>query len=102
LEDLVIDPTPDRVEAACVAIDSYLAGNLSAAACAATIEWIPTTHPARGSADEVRVIAAKIRKGNAKEPTLRSFCEQLRAGKAAMMSGWYPLAKVPVWDPGAP
>ena len=96
----MIDLTPDRVEAACVAIDSMLAGNLSAAACAAILEWIPLTHGMRGGADEVRVMAAKIRGGNVKEATLRSFCEQLRAGKAAMMSGWYPLAKMPVWNPG--
>jgi hypothetical protein len=98
----MIDPTPDRVEAACVAIDSMLSGNLSAAACAAILEWVPLPHPSRGGADEVRAKADEIRKGTATEATLRSFCEQLRAGKAAMMSGWYPLAKVPVWDPGAP
>ena len=81
--------TPDRAESAAVACES-LAGNLSAAACAATLEWIPLTHGMRGGADEVHVMASKIRQGKAKEATLRSFCEQLRAGKAEMMAtGWY-------------
>jgi hypothetical protein len=96
--------TPDLIEAACVMVDSLLAGNVSAAACAARLLNVPNSHPLRHVettvetdrgpvtilADHVYDMAARVSKGIAPPDELRAFCEALRAGKAEMLAtGWY-------------
>ncbi len=83
----------DPIEAACVEIDSYLAGKVPLSACAAAILNVPNCHPLRWEevdgrmVDSVYDVAATL-KGTTPE-ALRLFCVRLREGREGMLAGWW-------------
>jgi len=96
--------TPCRAEAGAAMLESLAAdpGNVKLRAetvCA--LLWMPLTHPLRAGSDELLAAASRIAKGAPVD--LAALAKRLRDGAEAMRTGgWYPLAKVPVWDPVGP